>query len=47
VVADAVWAVAAVEVWIGRAVLPAREPLPIAAARRNITAMRRRAPLWR
>ena len=38
---------AAVEVWIGSAVLPARAPPLIAAARRNIVAVRRRAPRWR
>src|SRR5437763_1905996 len=38
---------AAVEVCAGRAVRPARAPPLIAAARRNIVAMRRLAPRWR
>src|SRR4051794_20923136 len=37
---------AAVEFCVGRAVLPARAPPPIAAARRKIAAKRRCAPRW-
>src|SRR5512133_1570094 len=45
-VEDAEAGVAAVEFCMGRAVLPARAPPPIAATRRNIVAKRRCAPRW-